>query len=155
MVVQVLDPGLYVDEVEAGLFRPRYPGDAGIDLRSRIDVKIHQGETVKIPLGVALDISPGYVGWMTGRSSTCLEFGLLTHEGKIDSGYRGEVHTFVTAIGSPVTIGRGERIAQLVVLAVLDPGFTPEEGWVIVPMLDRSEGEGARGERGLGSSGRR
>jgi dUTP pyrophosphatase len=149
MFVQVLDAELYRAEKEAGGFRPRHQHDAGIDLRSKVDIRVHAAETVKIPLGVAVDISPGYVGWMTGRSSTCLEFGLFTHEGKIDAGYRGEIHTFVTALGSPVDIKRGERVAQLVVVAILDPEAVGGE-WPIVEDLGESE----RGLAGLGSTGR-
>lgn len=144
MQIKVLDRDLYSAEVERGSFEPRYPGDAGVDLRSRIDVRVHAGETEKIPLGVAVDIPTGYVGWMTGRSTTCLEFGLLTHEGKIDSGYRGEIHTFVTALGSPVALRRGERISQLVVVSIDTPPF------VVVQELT----ETSRGDLGLGSSGK-
>jgi len=82
---------------------------------------------------------------LTGRSSSSLEFGLLIHEGKIDSGYRGEVHCICTAQGSPTTIERGERIAQLVVLRIADP-----DEWTLVKTLIPS----SRGDAGLGSTGR-
>jgi dUTP pyrophosphatase len=150
MNVCVLDKELYERELAAGSFSGKYPGDAGIDLRSSVDIKIHAGSTEKVPLGVAVDIMPGYVGWLTGRSATSLDFGLICHEGKIDSGYRGEIHAFLTAQGGPVRIVRGERICQLVVLAILSPESVDFEGWPIVDSLPESD----RGERGLGSTGR-
>lgn len=145
MLVRVLDEELYSEELEKGVFTPRYSGDAGVDLRSRIHTRVHSGETARIPLGLAISVPPDTVGWVSGRSSTALEFGLFTHEGKIDSGYRGEIHTFVTAQGSPVDIARGERIAQIVVVRILRPEWT-----IIDEFMDNTE----RGLAGLGSSGR-
>ena len=150
MRIQVLDEDLYEREINAGGFTGKYPGDAGIDLRSRVDMEIYSGNTAKVPLGLAVDIPLGYVGWLTGRSATSLEFGLFTHEGKIDSGYRGEIHAFLTAQGSKVRIVRGERVCQLVVVAILSPEFGSDHGWPIVDDLGSSQ----RGKMGLGSTGK-
>jgi dUTP pyrophosphatase len=70
--------------------------------------------------------------------------GLHVAEGKIDSGYRGEIHCFVTAQGSPVEVNRGDRLAQLVIVKIELPD------WVCVEKLPESE----RGELGLGSTGK-
>lgn len=148
MYIKVLDPELYVDEMVHGTFSPKYPFDAGIDLRARVDVTVHAGSTEKIPLGVATAVPDGCVGWLTGRSRTCLDFGLITHEGKIDAGYRGEIHAFVSAQGSPVKIARGDRIAQLVVVEIRPPIWR-----VMEP--DEKFQDTVRGEQGLGSTGRR
>jgi dUTP pyrophosphatase len=142
----VLDPGLYEAELARG-FVPAYPGDAGIDLRAREDTLVTAGTAFKIPLGVAIELhDQTRMGWLTGRSTTSLSMGCIVHEGKIDSGYTGEIHCFVTAQGSPVQIVRGDRICQLVVLAI-----EPARGWRVVSELK----ETSRGPKGLGSSGRR
>lgn len=144
MKLFMIDPILYVREIERG-FSPSHEGDAGIDLRARTSIKVAFGETARIPLGVSVELPIGTVGWLTGRSSSSLEFGLLIHEGKIDSGYRGEVHCICTAQGAPAHIERGERIAQLVVLRIADPTM-----WELAAEL----GTSTRGEAGLGSTGR-
>jgi len=146
MKLHVLDEELYQAELSNG-FQPSYPGDAGIDLRARENTVVSSGRTLKIPLGVVIAIPPGCVGWMTGRSSTALEQGLFTHEGKIDAGYRGEVHAFVTAQRGSKVIRRGDRIAQLVVVRI-----ERAENWEVSDGV-RELGESTRGERGLGSTG--
>ena len=142
----------YEEELERG-FVPKNPGDAGIDLRAAQLTNVPYGQTVAIPLGVALQMPEGTVGWLTGRSSTVLSLGLLTHEGKIDAGYRGEVHAIVTALTRGVTISEGERVAQLVLLP-LAVVMSKEYGeWEAVDRTDLEDS--ARGSMGLGSTGRR
>lgn len=141
MKYQILDQELY-DGAPLG---PRYQHDAGIDLRIRETVTVHAGQVSKVPLGIAFALPPGTVGWLTGRSSAHVERGLFCHEGKIDPGYRGEVHAFLTSTGSPVLVERGERICQLLVVQIMQAHH-----WQEVTQLEDTE----RGERGFGSSGR-
>jgi dUTP pyrophosphatase len=154
MKLKVLDSALYSEELENG-FGPKQPGDAGIDLRAAEDTAVGYRQTAKIPLGIAFQLPYSTVGWLTGRSSSTLAFGLLTHEGKIDSGYRGEVHGIVTALERSCEIARGERICQMVVLPIWLPDGTarahqwmPE--WRVVDELENT----TRGKMGLGSTGR-
>jgi dUTP pyrophosphatase len=80
-------------------------GDAGLDLAA--------ATTVMLP--------PGYAGFVLPRSGLALRAGVtvLNAPGLIDSGYRGEIGVLlVNHGGEPVTINRGERIAQLVIQAV-------------------------------------
>lgn len=155
MKIKILDKALYEQEISAG-FAPKQPGDAGIDLRATEDVEISIRQTAKIPLGVAVEIPVGTVGWLTGRSSSTLAFGLMTHEGKIDAGYRGEIHAIVTALERGCHIARGERIAQLVVLPIMTPDKMIDNlrvishGWSIEENLTETK----RGKYGLGSTGR-
>lgn len=144
MRIHVLDDDLYAAELSGG-FGPRQPGDAGLDLRSAQNITIVPGTVWKIPLGVALELDGNQVGWLTGRSSLSLTYGLLTHEGKIDSGYRGEVHAIVQAFGRSVNISRGERIVQIVVVNI-----EPPSQWEVAQELTLTQ----RGALGLGSTGR-
>jgi dUTP pyrophosphatase len=124
------------------------PGDAGLDLCSAIDLEVGPGERAMVPTGLAVAIPEGHAGLVLPRSGLASREGLTLANapGLIDAGYRGEVTCAVVNLdrSSPVSIRRGDRIAQLVVVAV--PDVTPE--WA--EELPSSE----RGEGGFGSTGR-
>ena len=123
------------------------PGDAGWDLRSRIDVHLEPGQRALIPTGIALALPAGYVGLVHPRSGLAIRAGftLVNAPGTIDAGYRGEISVIGMNVdpGHPVEIARGDRIAQLVVQE-----FCAVQ-WREVENLPGSR----RGEGGFGSSG--
>jgi dUTP pyrophosphatase len=135
-----LDPGARVPEAA-------HAGDAGLDLRSNVDVDVPPGGRALVPTGLAVAIPGGYAGFVLPRSGLASRIGLTLANapGLIDSGYRGEIVCAVVNLDrtSAVRVGRGDRIAQLVILAV--PRLEPRA----VDELPVSE----RGERGFGSSG--
>jgi dUTP pyrophosphatase len=124
-----------------------HPGDAGLDLASAVDVEVGPGERAMVPTGVAVAIPDGHAGLVLPRSGLASRQGLTLANapGLIDAGYRGEVTCAVVNLDRerPVTIRRGDRIAQLVVVAV--PSVAP--AWV-----DELQASG-RGEGGFGSTG--
>lgn len=124
-----------------------YPGDAGLDLMSAIDVEIKAGERALIPTGIALAIPAGYAGFVQPRSGLALKQGLtlVNTPGLIDSHYRGEVKLIAlnTDVHECIRIARGERVAQLVIQAV------PLVELVECDSLDETE----RNAGGFGSSG--
>jgi dUTP diphosphatase len=132
---------------EAELPSPAHPGDAGLDLRSTIDVEVKPGERAMIPTGVAVAIPNGHAGLVLPRSGLASKLGLTLANapGLIDAGYRGEVTCAVVNLDpdQAVQVSRGDRIAQLVIVAI--PEVTP--AWV--EELPPS----ARGEGGFGSTG--
>ena len=142
--------------LDAGMDIPAYArhGDAGLDLSSRIDVVIPaSGGRSVVPTGIALALPDGHAGFVLPRSGTAARHGIsiVNAPGLIDSGYRGEV--LVTLLNTDPTeafvVSRGDRIAQLVVLAV------PAVSVVAVNALPPSPGGAtARGATGHGSSGR-
>ncbi len=74
-----------------------------------------------LPTGLAVAIPAGYEGQVRMRSGLAIRHGLclLNGPGTIDSDYRGEIHVILANLGAePVTIARGERIAQLVIAPV-------------------------------------
>jgi dUTP pyrophosphatase len=80
------------------------------------------------------------------RSGLALKHGvtLLNTPGTIDADYRGEIRVILVNLGDrPFSVGRGDRIAQLIVAPV------SRAAWVEVEMLPESE----RGEGGFGSTG--
>lgn len=132
---------------EAQLPSAQHPGDAGLDLRSAIDVVVEPGERVMIPTGVAVAIPDGHAGLVLPRSGLASKHGLTMANapGLIDAGYRGEVICAAVNLDreEPVKILVGDRIAQLVVVALPEV----EPGWV------EELPESHRGEAGFGSTG--
>ena len=124
-----------------------HPGDAGLDLRSAVDVEVAPGERALVPTGVAVAIPDGHAGLVLPRSGLASKHGLTMANapGLIDAGYRGEVICAVVNLDRDtlVRISKGDRIAQLVVVAV--PELAAE--WVDeLPPSSRDQG-------GFGSTG--
>jgi dUTP pyrophosphatase len=132
---------------EAQLPAAQHPGDAGLDLRSVVDVEIGPGERALVPTGVAVAIPQGHAGLVLPRSGMASKQGLTLANapGLIDAGYRGEVICSMVNLDprSPVRIARGDRVAQLVIVAI------PE---VKASWADQLEGT-SRGDGGFGSTG--
>ena len=137
-----------VQRVDAALPLPAYarPGDAGLDLHAAEGVTLAPGERMPVRTGLALAIPAGFAGLVLPRSGLALRHGLtmVNTPGLIDSGYRGEVKVLLVNLGQdPVTVSRGDRIAQLVVQRV--------EHVTLVPVAELPES--ARGAGGFGSTG--
>ncbi|MGZ8630081.1 MAG: dUTP diphosphatase [Actinomycetota bacterium] len=132
---------------EAILPQAQHPSDAGLDLCANADVEVLPGERTMIPTGVAVAIPDGHAGLVLPRSGLASRYGLTLANapGLIDAGYRGEV--IVAAVNldriEAVKVARGDRIAQLVVVAL--PAVEP--AWVTDLPSTR------RGEGGFGSTG--
>lgn len=138
--IQLLDPDIEI---------PSYakPGDAGLDLRSRVDLKLEPGMRALVPTGLAIAIPEGYVGLVHPRSGLAIKNGIsmVNTPGTIDSGYRGEIAVILINHDREETfeIKRGDRIAQLVIQQVEIAEL------VAVKELPMSQ----RGAGGFGSSG--
>ena len=135
---------------------PVYHSDhaAGMDLYACLPrgliktptVLISHNQIVKIPLGFALEIPPGYEGQVRPRSGLASKHGLTLPNtpGTVDSDYRGEM--FVALINlspEPYEIQHADRIAQLVIAPVTRAAL------VEVDELSSTE----RGGGGVGSAG--
>jgi dUTP pyrophosphatase len=131
---------------DARLPERAYVGDAGLDLAACEPVSLSPGERAVVPTGLAVAIPDGYAGFVQPRSGLAARHGvtIVNAPGLIDSGYRGEIQVVLLNTDSEQTFTAeaGERIAQLVVLAV--PEVTLRE----VEELPDSQ----RGVRGFGSS---
>lgn len=124
--------------------------DAGYDLTARTDADLAAGGgRALVPTGIAVAIPPGYAGLVLPRSGLALRHGVtcLNTPGLIDPQYRGELKVLLvnTDPKLPYTVGRGDRIAQLVITAV-----ETAIDWVEVDQLDDT----ARDTFGFGSTGR-
>ena len=131
---------------------PQYKtaGAAAMDLCACMeeDVTLAPGQQLGIPTGIAIALpSPDYVALVFARSGLGVKHGvaLANGVGVIDSDYRGEILCSVVNLSSsPITVRDGDRIAQLMVVPVVQAEPMPCE------TLDPTE----RGAGGFGSTGR-
>jgi dUTP pyrophosphatase len=114
-----------VRRLDPGLDLPGYahPGDAGLDLVAREGaVLAPAGGRALIGTGIAIAIPPGHAGFVQPRSGLAVKHGVtvLNTPGLIDCGYRDELRVALVNLdpAEPYEIRRGDRIAQLVILAV-------------------------------------
>lgn len=112
---------LLIQRLDSDLPLPAHelPGDAGLDIYARVTLELAPGERALIPTGIAIALPAGYVGLIHPRSGLAARHGftLVNSPGTIDSGYRGEISVVGLNTGTDsLTIVRGDRIAQLVVM---------------------------------------
>ena len=145
--VKILDP-----RIGDTIPMPHYAteGSAGMDLRACLDeaVELAPGESELVPTGIAIHIAdPGLAATILPRSGLGHKHGIVLGNlvGLIDSDYQGQLFVSVwNRSQTPFTIEPAERIAQLVLLPVVQAEFEVVEEF----------GDSQRGEGGFGSSGR-
>lgn len=127
-------------------------GAAGADLRANFPdrgaLALAPGARALVPTGLRLEIPQGYEVQIRPRSGLALKHGITLPNapGTIDADYRGPLGVIVMNAGdAPVTLGHGDRIAQMVVAPVVKARFEAVEAL----------GETARGAGGFGSTGAR
>ena len=124
-------------------------GDAGADLVAREDaVLAPRGGRAMVPTGFAVAIPHGHAGLVLPRSGLAARHGVtvLNAPGLVDAGYRGELTVLLvnTDPDTEYVVHRGDRVAQLVIVAVEQVVIT------VVDELPDSE----RGRGGFGHTGR-
>ncbi|TVP89214.1 MAG: dUTP diphosphatase [Thioalkalivibrio sp.] len=148
IALKILDPRIGRD---FPLPQPATDGSAGVDLRALLETEheLPPGETLLIPTGIAIHIEdPGYAALVLPRSGLGHRHGIVLGNlvGLIDSDYQGPLMVSCWNRGEqPFRITVGERIAQLVIVPVLQARFTVVDDFA----------ESLRGSGGFGSSGRR
>lgn len=102
-----------------------HPGDAGLDVHALEAAELAPGARASIRTGLAVEIPEGRAGLVLPRSGLASRHGiaLVNAPGLIDAGYRGEVRVLLlnTDPASAYTVAAGDRIAQLVLVAVDAP----------------------------------
>ena len=144
--VRILDPRVGRD---MELPRRATSGSAGLDLRACLDapLTLEPGKAELVPTGIAIHLEdPGLAAMLLPRSGLGHKHGIVLGNlvGLIDSDYQGEVKVSVWNRGERAdTIQTGERIAQMVVVPVVQVDFD------VVEEFEAS----ARGAGGFGSTG--
>jgi len=137
----------------AGLALPAYQSAhaAGLDLLAAVaeaePVVLLPGARALVPTGLTIALPPGYEAQVRPRSGLAAKHGVtvLNTPGTIDADYRGEIGVILINHGdAPFSIRRGERIAQMIVAAVVRAELIP------VDTLAATD----RGSGGFGSTGR-
>src|SRR5688572_17748403 len=108
------------------------PGAAGLDLYAAPEsaVTLPPGHRALIPTGIKVAIPSGYEGQVRARSGLAWKrgLGMANAPGTIDSDFRGEVQVIlINWSDEPQTINRGDRIAQLVIAAVIRADLVEEK----------------------------
>jgi dUTP pyrophosphatase len=145
--VRILNPRVGVD-----FPLPHYAtaGSAGLDLRACLDqpLELAPGQAELIPTGLAIYLhDPGLAAVILPRSGLGHRHGIVLGNlvGLIDSDYQGELMVSCwNRSKQPFTLKPGERIAQLVVVPVVQVELE------VVKDFEAS----ARGSGGFGHSGR-
>ena len=137
-------------EVDKDLPLPLYMSEraAGMDLVAALDedITIQPQEAALVPTGLAVAIPEGFEGQVRARSGLAISHGIavINAPGTIDSDYRGEIKVALINLGKkPYTIGRGERVAQMIISRVY------RAQWDLKETLDETE----RNEGGFGHTG--
>jgi dUTP pyrophosphatase len=125
-------------------------GAAGLDLLAAVPrnqpVRIEPGARAQIPTGIAIALPRNTEGQVRPRSGLAARHGLtvLNAPGTVDADYRGEIQVILVNLGrEPVTVERGQRIAQLVIAPVVRARLSEQKD------LDKTK----RGAKGFGSTG--
>jgi dUTP pyrophosphatase len=145
--VKLLDPRI---GKEFPLPKHATAGSAGMDLRACLKepLVLKPGDTALIPSGIAIHIGdPGYAAVLLPRSGLGHKHGIVLGNlvGLIDSDYQGEVLVSCWNRGqTEFTVNPGERIAQMVILPVVQAQFE------VVSDFEESK----RGVGGFGHSGK-
>jgi len=140
---------IQVLRLDAELPLPSYahPGDAGADLVTTVDVRLAPGERALVPTGIALALPEGYVALVHPRSGLAARHGLsiVNAPGTVDAGYRGEIKVLLVNLdpAAPIELGRGDRIAQLVVQRFEHARFVE-----VTELPDSVRGDGGYGSTG-------
>jgi dUTP pyrophosphatase len=129
-----------------------HDGDAGIDLCSSIDLVLEPGRRALVPTGIAVAIPHGMVGLVHPRSGLATRVGLsiVNSPGTVDAGYRGEIKVTLINLDpdDPITVRRGDRIAQLLVQRVELPELVEVTSFDEAGLADTSRGAGGHGSSG-------
>ncbi len=117
--------------------------DAGFDIYSPVDAIVYADDSCTIDTGVHVEIPKGYVGMIKSKSGLNVKHGIQS-EGVIDAGYTGSICVKLYNHGNcAVSIQKGQKISQLVILPILTPELE------VVESLEETE----RGNGGFGSTG--
>jgi dUTP pyrophosphatase len=122
--------------------------DAGYDLHALEPATLAPGERAMLRTGIAIELPAGHAGLVLPRSGLAARHGIsvVNAPGLIDAGYRGELKVLLlnTDRETAFEVAPGDRIAQLVVVAVAAPEVVEVDALATT----------VRGEGGFGSTGR-
>jgi dUTP pyrophosphatase len=140
---------IFIQRIDTELALPKYEsnGAVGFDLVTRETTVIEAGKIGLVPGNVIVKVPEGYALFLIPRSSLPRKKGLICPHsiGVIDQDYHGEKDELMVQVqnitNAPVTVERGERIAQGIFVKV------EQAEWMEV------ESHGVESRGGFGSTG--
>ncbi len=118
-------------------------GSVGWDLYATCHVGIAPGGTATIPVGVAIELPPGFSARIHGRSGWAAK-GYITHVGVIDNDFRGELAVIVhNSSKHTLPVVPGERVGQLVIEQIIKVTWQKADA-----LTDTVRGSGGFGSTG-------
>lgn len=129
-----------------------HPGDAGADLVSTESLRLEPGRRALVGTGVRIALPDGYAAFVVPRSGLAARHGItiVNAPGTVDAGYRGEIKVALINLdpSEPITVHRGDRIAQLLVQRVELPELVEVTSFDEAGLADTSRGAGGHGSSG-------
>lgn len=123
------------------------PGDAGADLVATEAVRLEPGQRALVGTGVRIALPEGHAAFVVPRSGLAARHGItvVNAPGTVDAGYRGEIKVSLLNTDSEhaYDVAVGDRIAQLIVMPVVQVRFEP-----VAELPDSVRGEGGFGSTG-------
>lgn len=133
----MMDPG-------ATLPTRGFPTDAGLDLYSREDKAILEGQSAVFDTGIHVELPHGTFGKLESKSGLHHNYNIVCLGGVVDESYRGSIRVKLTNVGDkPYMVRKGQKIVQMIIQPYLAPELE------VVRELSETE----RGESGFGSTG--
>jgi len=137
-----------------GLPLPAYQtaGSSGMDLPAAVTepLVIEPGARALVPTGFSISVPAGHEAQIRSRSGLALKYGVtvLNAPGTVDADYRGEVSVLLINHGAEAfTVGRGDRIAQMVFAPVNRAGLVG-----VANLRPTLRGAGGYGSTGTGNN---
>lgn len=122
-----------------------HEGDTGYNLYATEGIMLASLQTYPVPIGIAIELEKDIADIQIRSRSSMAKKGMLCHTGTIDWGFRGELMATITNVTpNPYQILKGDKVAQLVMVAKIMPTVEP-----VMILCDS-----ARGTQGWGSTGR-
>lgn len=138
-------------KLDACAFEPirAHSDDAGLDLRTPIDILLHSGQSIVIDTGIHVEIPKGFVGMLKSKSGLNVKHGIVS-EGVIDHGYTGSIIAKLYNLSKEAHFFEaGDKITQLVIMPIITPEIE-----IVDTVNDFYGGQSERADGGFGSSGR-
>lgn len=118
--------------------------DAGLDLKSPLNITVPARGSATIDTGVHIQLPPNTAGMIKSKSGLNVKHG-ITSDGVVDVGYTGSIRVkLYNHSDTAYRVKRGDKISQLVIVPVVIPPIT------VVDELEDTE----RGDNGFGSTGK-
>lgn len=151
MTLKQCDINIRIKRLDPTLPIPSYASEhaAGLDLIASIiePVILSPQDRALIPTGISIELPIGFEAQVRSRSGLAIKNGIscLNSPGTVDSDYRGEIKVILINLSKePMTIKRGDRIAQLIIAPVMRAKLEEVDS-----LSETSRGSGGFGHTGF------